>query len=1495
VSGNTAIVGVPLDGMGAADQQGSAYVYVRSGATWTLQAKLVANDGAARHRIGASVALEGDTAVVAGFPDSGFAGAAYVFVRSGTTWTQQAKLTSTGASSGAHFGDAVSLSGNTIVVGAPWQTGGGAAFVFTRSGTTWSEQAKLVASDIGTYPLFADAVAVDADTALVAAGGAAYVFVRSGTIWTEQKQLFPSNGTVAFGSAVALDANTALVGAMSDTVGANGQQGSAFVFVRSGTVWTEQTRLVAPDGEAQDYFGRSVALSGDTAIAGGIFSREVAYAFVRSGTTWSFQHKFTSGSGATEFGMSVAIDGNTVVIGDSLAGTTSTSYGPGAAFVHVRGGTTWSEQAVLDSGQGAFGYMSGHSASLDGDTAVIGAPQPGLEGHSGEAFVFTRSGTTWTRQARLAPNPPSVYSQEFGVSVSVSGNTTIVGEPERNNDEGAASVFVRSGTTWSEQTRLQASDRAENWAFGIGVAIDGDTALVGAYGADNLRGAAYVFVRAGTTWSEQAKLVASDGASGDGFGASVSLDRDTAVIGTLTVAYVFVRNGTTWSEQKKLAPTTPATEHAGTSVSVSADTAVIGRLSDTVGGKLYQGAVYIFARSGTTWSEQPRLLASDGAASDHFGSSVVVAGDNIVVGANGDSVGPVLEAGSAYLFTRSGATWTEQPKIVAADGQTGDSFGDSVALDGDTVLIGAAQVDGPAPLGNRAEGRAYVFRIPGISGGGCSVGTDCESGFCVSGICCNTACGGACDECSEARGARVDGVCAPVTAGSPGAPACAPQACNGVSTACVACATDADCTPDRYCAASGACQSRKALASTCDDGAGADCKTADCRVCASAGGCVDGFCCNATCSGACDTCAAASGAPANGTCGPATAGTSGSTGACGPAYVCDGTSASCPGACTTDSGCASGYYCNAAGTCVKQLVVGANCDLAPGSLCKEAGCRVCGTAGGCINGVCCNTACSGECESCSPSTGGICAARGAGTGCGTGFLCSGTSGACPTSCASSSECAAGYYCDSGTGKCAVKKADGSPCANGSECINTYCADGFCCDTACDGCSACAAALKENGLANGVCGAAKKNTDPHSACQSETQSGCGQTGQCNGAGACQFYVDIIAPCGPTTCSGNKVTGKVCIGQYTCGDSTQGLDCGQLKCTGGQCAPCVTNADCLDPSNYFCDAGDCKARKTQGAVCTTNAECGTTFCADGVCCETACNGQCEWCGDATAPGVCKAAPQGAPQGGRNACAGTGTCTGACDGAKRDGCVFPGNATTCGAASCNNDTLVPAATCDGTGSCAPGTPQDCGGYTCDSAGGACKTSCATKADCRLGAVCDTTTGTGTCNAAGATCSGAYSVKANDGTVSFCSGYRCVSGACQQQCSASTDCATGYSCSANACVATDSGAAGTGGASASGGAAGSSGAGGDGGSGGAPATGGATGTGGADGGLVTAGASGAPIATAADEGGCGCRVPARSSTDSPAGAAVLATLGLAMAARRRRSARVSSRNGMR
>jgi hypothetical protein len=381
--------------------------------------------------------------------------------------------------------------------------------------------------------------------------------------------------------------------------------------------------------------------------------------------------------------------------------------------------------------------------SSDGLIAVIGADSENTSPNNdnGAAYVFTREieSTTWTQQQKLLASD-AASSANFGNSVSISGdgNIIIIGALNATVTaarQGAAYVFTRSGTTWTQQQILVASDAAETDFFGRSVAISSDssTVIIGASNDGSVpvaqpgSGSAYIFTRSGASWNQQAKLTASDAAQGDTLGSSVAIssngntaiissgNEDTSPNSNNGAAYVFTRSGTTWTQQQKLLASDAAAEdYFGESVALSADgnTAIIGAYTEDTSPNTNNGAAYVFTRSGSTWTQQQKLLASDAASSDTFGQSVSLSadGNTAIIGAPFEDASPNSNNGAAYVFTRSGTTWTQQKQILASDRQDSDYFGYSVAIssDGSTVIIGAHYEDTSLVTQN---GAAYVYAL----------------------------------------------------------------------------------------------------------------------------------------------------------------------------------------------------------------------------------------------------------------------------------------------------------------------------------------------------------------------------------------------------------------------------------------------------------------------------------------------------------------------------------------------------------------------------------------------------------------------------------------------------------------------------------------------------------------------------------------------------------------------------------------------------------------
>jgi hypothetical protein len=383
------------------------------------------------------------------------------------------------------------------------------------------------------------------------------------------------------------------------------------------------------------------------------------------------------------------------------------------------------EIAKLLASDGTGDDYFGYSVAISGDIAVSGAYKgDGNDVDSGSAYIFRYNGLHWGQEQKLSASD-GVLNDRFGFSVAISGDIAVIGAPyndDNGTNSGSAYIFRYNGTSWVEEDKLLASDAAGDDRFGWAVAISGDTTVIGAYGDDDnggSSGSAYIFRYNGSSWIEEYKLVASDGATWDSFGWSVAISGGTAVIGAYGdgdkggqsgSAYVFRYNGSSWIQEQKLLASDGATlDSFGWSVAIWGGTAVIGAFSNDDKGN-GSGSAYIFHYNGSNWIEEQKLLASDGAGGDHFGYSVAISGGNAVIGAYHDNDNG-SDSGSAYIFYYDGSSWSEETKLLASDGAADDLFGFSVAISGDTAVIGAYQDDD----NGSDSGSAYIFG-PGQTG-----------------------------------------------------------------------------------------------------------------------------------------------------------------------------------------------------------------------------------------------------------------------------------------------------------------------------------------------------------------------------------------------------------------------------------------------------------------------------------------------------------------------------------------------------------------------------------------------------------------------------------------------------------------------------------------------------------------------------------------------------------------------------------------------------------
>ena len=778
VSGDRAVIGVPNDDEDGKDA-GVAFVFKRNGSEWVQVAKLHPDATAPEERFGRSVSISEDTIVV-GAPGDWLtgAGAAYVYQRMGLDyWVRVAKLTASDGASGAHFGASVSISGDTIVIGAPdaeyTSQHSGLAYVFHKHLSSWLQAAKLRPSDGTNDDEFGRSVSISASgtTAVIGAPfkysdgatGVVYVFYEPsgwGGIPHEDAQLRASDGALGdyLGYSVAVSDDFVVAGAYGDDDGGS-SSGSAYVFEKPGSGWSgtinEAAKLLASDGAAYDYFGWSVSLSGDAVGIGAFHDDDngtasgSVYAFVKPGGGWAGtltgSSKLLANDGDNDdvFGMSVSMSDGRIVVG---ALSDESGADSGSAYVFEGGGLDWTQVAKLIDGGDAAEAWFGKSVSISGDTAVVGAC--GIDDNgadSGAAYVFDRTGLGWARVAKLLPSDGAA-GDCFGVSVSISGNTIVVGadcDDDLGTNSGSAYVFTEPGGGWAgtlnEDAKLFAGDASADDHFGAAVSVSGDTIVVGAEldddsGADS--GSAYVFTEPVGGWAgtlnENAKLLAGDGAAGDQFGSAVSVSDDTVVIGAPSdddngtdsgSAYVFTEPSGGWAgtlneNAKLLAGDGAMGDQFGVSVSLSGDMVVIGAELDD-DNAADAGSAYIFEKPGTGWAgtiyEVAKLLASDGAADDQLGNAVSISGNTVVVGAPLDDDNSA-DSGSAYVFEKPSNGWAgtlnEDVELLASGGAANDQFGGSVANFGDTIVVGASLRD----ANGTDSGSACVFVRPPAAG-----------------------------------------------------------------------------------------------------------------------------------------------------------------------------------------------------------------------------------------------------------------------------------------------------------------------------------------------------------------------------------------------------------------------------------------------------------------------------------------------------------------------------------------------------------------------------------------------------------------------------------------------------------------------------------------------------------------------------------------------------------------------------------------------------------
>ena len=706
------------------------------------------------------------------------------------------------------------------------------------------------------------------------------------------------------------------------------------------------------------------------------------------------------------------------------------------------------------------GDRFGSAVALDGDTAAVASPYDDTIGpNAGAVTIFTRSGTTWSVQARL--EIPG--HQLVGGALALGGDVLAIG----SQNGGANTVYVarRTGSAWSAPVALAPMGVALGDGFGTSLSLRQGTLVIGAPGANGAgsdRGAVFVFVDQAGSFAQQAVITAGNGNDADLFGYAVAVDGNLLVVGApgrdggggatdIGLAYVYTRNGSLWTQQAILAGPSTMGSAYGRAVAIRGTRVAVGAPAVPVGGvAMGAGTVRTFTRSGATWSMESNFLLSGGALGDEFGATLALAADTLMVGAPGRESGGLTDVGVVVPHHRAGGAWVANAVLAApaSDDSNADGFGRVVAADGHTVLVGAPLSDVDAS----DAGAAYVFSVLRGLGEVCDASDQCSSTVCVDGVCCSSACGGGavndCVACSVAAGGTTDGTCTAL-----GAAAAPMVTCRAASP-------------------SNACD----VAETCVAGN---------TACPANGFAVNGTPCGGAPSGVCDAqdvCNA-------GSCTAVYAGSSTVcrpvTGECDAPEMCTGSSASCP---ANNTSALNGMPCGAApaGLCDAQDVCMANTCMAvyagAGTVCRasngecDAAEQCTGSSAACpadnvnaLDGMACGGTPSGLCDaqdvcaagSCSSvfATGGtVC--RASTGGCDTAEVCSGSAASCPADvngcCMNDAACDDGNVCTSDTcnlqsGVCAAGPMMAGCCVEDRDCPRSTVCSTSSCNTATNQC------------------------------------------------------------------------------------------------------------------------------------------------------------------------------------------------------------------------------------------------------------------------------------------------------------------------------------------------------------------------------------------------------------------------------------------------------------
>jgi hypothetical protein len=778
MDGDRIVIGAPTH-PGEESNSGEAYVFEPDGGQWVERARLAPNDVRTGDEFGHLVAVSGDRIAVAAVSGDIFGrapGSVYLFERDGDGWAQVERYTATDGSNGKLFGDALALGAQDVFVGARWdsppdQKDRGAIYSYALRDcnangredrcdiqqcastdcngdeipdecqeTPPSDETQLLASDAEAYDEFATAVAIRGAWAVVGAwrdddygndSGAAYIFQFANGEWTEAARVTASDASDSgwFGQSVAIEGDVIIVGAPGATVG-NARPGAAYIFRYDGADWIEEQKLSAPDGVGGDWFGYSVAISGNCVVAGAFHNvNDAAYIFEYDGAQWNQIAKLTASDGGDNdgFGQSVAISGRNVLVG-AYYKIIDPNYYCGAAYLFHDEDGEWREQRLTPADPYSWDEF-GWAVALDGDLALISAPFK--DGWTGAVYAFRRVADDWIEEAKLIPADQRA-NDEFGWSVAVHRDTAAVGAIHHHDgdgyDDGGAYLFRYEGGAWQERAAFPAP-RETSWAFGISVGVDRAQVIIGSNlddAADRDAGAAYIYTTGfvectepdcdSNGSSDRCDIARGEAADCNWNGIPDSCDIRDGISADCNHNDIPDECELAAQPAQKLTGSDSAlNDHFGWSIATDGDVAVIGA-PEVDGADYNTGAAYVFRFDGAAWTQESSLTPDEGQDSDNFGYSVAVSGDWAAIGAPDTDYRGVVE-----VFHHAARSWTHFATLELAERVLLDRFGYAVALDGDVLVVGAPcrDVNGCEEDFNDPfkcnHGAAYVYRFDGAA------------------------------------------------------------------------------------------------------------------------------------------------------------------------------------------------------------------------------------------------------------------------------------------------------------------------------------------------------------------------------------------------------------------------------------------------------------------------------------------------------------------------------------------------------------------------------------------------------------------------------------------------------------------------------------------------------------------------------------------------------------------------------------------------------------